>query len=359
METMMKLLMFFALLSKASDSFGVDFGVSRESVECTQDWQLDLSTDGVGPKGMSGDTHTAYGVFSFYGEKGLRLVMQGRKPANARFFSVQNYWSRLFLDRLDLFKLDQESSVLIDEDLSQDFSIELAERRSANNAAVEGSQYFAIRPLGVQVVMIRIYAPFSEVRAETFPRVFALRDDDKTPKCPRLHQTRFTLNAPQLVGRLAPKHKELKFGKQALAIGSNRAIPGYVVSLAEIAHDKVSVIWIKAPRVGQDVRYWSFCTQNFLQNTTLNCLADQAAVPKIDDWVGVIVGQGDDIRACALKQNLHFLEDLRESKQKLAGFVYRNILPSAEFLETNLYSGEYLPSGTVYDRQEFLESFCQ
>jgi hypothetical protein len=348
--------------------------------DCSADWQADLETrEPWRPKGMSGDTHAAYAVYSFQARPGLEFLFTGERTTGARFLSFQSYWSRLMAPMLNMSK--NAITSLLDQDLSEPRYWFRAGQPTLTWISdqtwwrIRDLPVLRLQRLGQQSVMMRIYAPGVEVLAEDLPQVFAFQFGKPTT-CPKPVSVSFTLDFPewsQYVGKLAPKHRELNFEPRGIISGSNGAIGRYSVSLAEIPRNRVAVIWFRAPEVGRDVRYWSFCSQDFINNRTLACAADIFTPPMTqleteEEWSWTAIGfaqpvgqdQAEDgLEACLADHGIRFLADTRDRKQKLAGFVYRNILPSDPFAEEGLYHGDYAPRGQVYDRDAFLREYCE
>jgi hypothetical protein len=77
-----------------------------------------------------------------------------------------------------------------------------------------------------------------------------------------------------------------------------------------------------------------------------------------DGMAYLAIGRGEAVRREALARGYAFLPDAREPRQHVMGFVYRNIVPSADFHDIDMFQGRYLPESTDCTRTEFLEGGC-
>ena len=80
--------------------------------------------------------------------------------------------------------------------------------------------------------------------------------------------------------------------------------------------------------------------------------------PASDHYRLPVMGSGDEVRSAAEGRGFDFLDDTRENNQPVAEFVYRNILPTAAFTTSDLYRGDYRPTGMLCTRSAFLAGAC-
>jgi hypothetical protein len=324
--------------------------------ECTHLWQHDLSTATHTPKGMSGDTGAGYALFAFSSNNRVRLVLEGQFP-HARFFSLQTYSTRLLRSHESL--LDQNMLAL-----PGSFNPVLESHWEAGQRWVTEIVPPGSRPVfgqnvlslsggfGVQSVMMRIYAPNQPLTLADLPRIFAF--DARTGRpvdCPSAIRIPFQFDFPQIVGALAPRNATLKFGKSGQVSGQNSAIPGYMYVLTSMNRDDIAFVKFKRPQT----RYWSLCVQNFLENQTRACIPDQQARPATDDHVYIALSENPALLAEAQNFGWNTLHFSRAERQRVFGFVYRNILPATP----DFYEGPYAPHGVICSAAQFREGSCR
>lgn len=323
--------------------------------ECTHLWTADLTTDALTPKGLSGDTHAGYALFGFRPERDLSFVIRGEYP-NARFFSLESYRSR-FLNQHDAI-LDTEIEPLAGYSSpfetgiyrpGQYYDVEVLSESAAPRFSTNVLRLPSA--LLVQAIMLRIYDPSQKMSLKELPRIYAV--DAKTGaarRCPSKVNIPFYLDFPQIVGALAPRADELKFGKSGSVSGGNTAIPGYMYTLTQLNPNDVGLVRFKAPTA----RYASLCIQNFLENETRACISDRAM--KVDDngFVFIAFSENPAVLATAAARGWNVLPYSRAKRQKMFGIVYRNILPENQ----PPYEGAFAPVGQVCLNQDFVSGTC-
>ena len=326
------------------------------SAECTHLWQYDLSTNTHTPKGMSGDTGAGYGLFAFRANNQVRLVLEGEFPL-ARFFSLQTYSTRLLRSQESL--LDQNMRAL-----PGSFNPLVEERWQPGQRWVTELVPWGSRPVmgqnaltlaggfGVQAVMMRIYAPNQPLTMAHLPRIFAYDMHTGQPvACPEAVRIPFQLDFPQIVGSLAPRNTTLRFGRSGQVSGQNSAIPGYMYVLSSMNRDDVAFVRFRRP----EARYWSLCVQNFLENQTRACIPDEQAAAASDDFVHIAISEDPNLLAEARRLGWNVLHFQRAQRQRVFGFVYRNILPTTP----GFYEGPFAPTGVICSARQFHEGSCQ
>ena len=156
----------------------------------------------------------------------------------------------------------------------------------------------------------------------------------------------------------------------------NSAVPGYGYALTKIQRGNVGIIKFKAPTVvdtscaaeqtasipqpdcypfaepQKDLRYWSICSLDLEGSQGLACLSDRDVTIDSDGYVTIVFGpEGGEIEELATKLGYGFLPDNRDELdvvEEPVCFVYRQVLPSGDFIETSMNTGDYLPLCRVF-----------
>jgi hypothetical protein len=115
--------------------------------------------------------------------------------------------------------------------------------------------------------------------------------------------------------------------------------------------DDIAFVKFKRPQT----RYWSLCVQNFLENQTRACIPDQQARPATDDHVYIALSENPALLAEAQNFGWNTLHFSRAERQRVFGFVYRNILPATP----DFYEGPYAPHGVICSAAQFREGSCR
>jgi len=341
-----------------------------------------MSTDPNQAKGYSGDTNVGYGLFAVKGDNVTKYVLKGKFP-KARFMSVQTYNTRFqkHVDSILDVAIEPDPGSEnpfrpgVDMDTEKrDFTLELVPETFYTGAP---NQLKMAKGNLNHNFFYRIYSPQEGVTLteDDLPRVSAVDAATNQPvDCPKMIKMPEYLKFPQFMVNLVARFQPFEFKSKSGVVGSNAGIPAYLYALQEMERADVVVVRFKAPRFlnnrkiddefpesdpkTSDVRYWSFCLQNFVRNETLACLPDFLATPDSDGMVTLIVGTGDDVKQAALAKGFNFLPDARVKKQKVLGFVYRNVLPNKTFASQNMYQGDYFPEGTQCLKTDFLAGKC-
>lgn len=347
--------------------------------ECTHLWHKNLNINPEAPRPNSGDTYAGYGLLGFENDFRTKFVFKGNF-AHARFTSFESYITMKKLDYDELFDFEIDPDQGSENPFREGTPIS-ASRRSYTVEAIpaEGKSntpnVIHISPTDpIYSFYFRIYSPNRDVILgdSDVPRVFAYDSTTGAPKaCPKFVYTSYEPHFPQFLANLVAAFTTFKFKTKVVKNGQNHAIPQYMYALNRVRHGDVTMIRMKAPthfstfneegvfkKDVTETRYWSLCTQNFVVNQTLNCIADYVAKYDAKQRVTLVVGRGDAVKQAALKRGYNFLEDLREPNQKVEGFAYRNLLPSPDFEKNHMYRGDYLPVGTTCSPESFLKNNC-
>lgn len=353
---------------------------SRQAIaqECTSQWVSLLDTDPSHPKAIAGDTAAAYAWFNFSGDPSKKLVLQAEFP-HARFMSVESNETRWGMKGEALFDYQIEPDRGSQNPFQPGVALEVADRAftvevlparatsSAPNVIHLGQQSQL-----QQSVLLRIYSPNggAALDASVLPRIFAYDLESGEPtSCPESETLTETLDLPQFLTLPVTRQTSFGFFNVQVPWGPNSAIPAYLGGVDRMQTDDIAIIQFTAPThvdTGGDgeftgagnVRYWSFCSANLVELITLNCIPDFMAQTDRQGGVTIVFGQGADLQVAAEARGYTFLEDTRASNQPVAEFVYRNILPSADFAAGSLYQNTYRPQGHLCSRDAFLAGTC-
>ena len=354
-------------------------GLSARAAECTHYWQTLLSTDPSVPKGMSGDGNAAYGVLSFEATASTKLVIKGEFP-NARFMSLSTVKGKRHhpQDAVEDYKIKPDEG-------SVNPFVEGAPMDAPNRAfTLEAIPFTNAQPKvnqlrfpskgSMHAFMYRIFSPNSGVKilGSDFPRVFAYDARTNQPKhCPRPLPQDMYYHFPQFLGLIVHYKPSFDFRLRSINWGPNSAIPQYAYGVNPMRQgEEVLVTRLKVPNFvnsfpgkgpfprSSEVRFWSFCAENFANDESLGCVPDYLAQVGADGIATFVYGQGDDVRDTAQRRGYNFIKDVRKSNQFIAGLVYRNLLPEAEFAKTTMHQGAYLPRAVQCTREEFLSDDC-
>lgn len=350
------------------------------AAECTDYWDTLLSTDSLTAKGLSGDTHAAYGVLSFRGDPSTKYIVRGEFP-NARFMSLSTVTGKKHhpIDAIEDYRMVPDTGSLnpfhegvqIDTP-NRSFTLEVLPKGVPSSAA---NIVRLPSDREVHSLMYRIFSPNRgyTVTQSSFPRVFAFDVESGAPKaCPEHHLLPTFFRFPQFLTVIVPRKIKFAFKLKTLEWGPNSAIPQYAYAVNPTKKDKeLTVIRFKAPSYADtvsgtgafhssaEVRYWSFCVQNFPKNETLACVADYNAKVGAGGMVTVVVGGNDEVKGAAEAQGFNYLEDTRAWNQFVIGFAYRNVLPTKEFAKNSMHKGEYLPKAVLCRERAFLSGKCE
>lgn len=312
---------------------GILATVSLRADECTHLWEHDLHTEPFKPKSLSGDTHASYGVTAWKHQKDLRLELRGKVP-KARFWSVETG------ETVFNFRTDTKTGNQIQSDLDGNYVINIVP------TSYKGHLPNLMRVKGGPLAHGIFYREYLPETPTVLPRIFAYELSTGEPsRCPALKKSSLTLDLPQfLVGFASWFLGDMKFRKGVGLPGTNVAIPAYYFALGK---GKQFEVKIKVPTKEQAL-YWSLCTQNFVKNITLACVADTDVKPDEQGYVTVHIHnqtiEGTPVTPIYVTPGHIWMPDNRPADQTVMGFVYRNIMPAKGFTP---YEGEYLPVGRV------------
>lgn len=355
--------------------------------ECSANWVKHMDTNHLNSKVYTGDTHAAYAVFAFKANKRDKYVfrIKGNTP-KARFFSFETYKGPLMgigdhimdhhlLDsdpRLPAYESDQDHYNLIVHP-PEDYYRWSVNRPGFKKLAFTRSTIVR----SIKTIMMRIYAPQGQKKLTDadIPKIFAFDPVSGRPKaCPASHNFK-PFSIPQkavTVLRGLKTTRELEFTPSpkwfsVLGLGANTAVKDYVINTTRIdSKDDVSLVKFRVPysAKGNDmgqVRYWSFCFQNFARNKTLDCLPDYLAEKDQGKIITIVHGrQNAAVEEAAKKAGYYFIPDKRHEDpanaddiQRVVGFVYRNMKTTPAF-DSIAYTGDYKPRGRICTTEEFL-----
>ena len=352
-----------------------------QAEECTEKWDLTLSTDPAIPKPFSGDGNAAYGVLGWRGDKNLKFVLKGEYPW-ARFMSLSSMWSKKH------YPVDAILDTQIQPDegsrnpyiegtpldtTPRNYTIEALPNGVSPTPGLKNVIRLPDSRLYTHVFMFRIFSPNAglEVKPEWFPRIFAYNLKGEPIACPKQIDLPHYFKFPEFLTIIVPRKTHFEFKEANILWGPNVAIPKYTYAVNPMVYgEEVIVVRFKAPvfmrtisgtgpmPILLETRYWSLCTQDYPKNETRGCLPDYLTKLDSKGFVNVVIGHGDDVRQAAETRGLNFINDSRGPKQFVVGFNYRNLVVDPVFAQTRMYQGDYLPKGVLCSREEFLEGKC-
>jgi hypothetical protein len=350
------------------------------SQDCSHLWQHDLRTGTNGPKGYMGDTHAAYGVFSFFNDHSKYYVLKGQYP-RARFFSVEVYKGRKNFPLGSLFDAKihpDEGSInpffagVSMEASNRNYSVVVSPQKKPQN---QKNEMFLSPKDKYASIWIRYYSPSQGVivTPSDLPRIEAY--DVKTGKptsCPRTWTEPHTTPWPQALGLVSHKPKtEFPFKLFQVNWAGNSGVGKYSEGHSRMSFDEVAVIRFSPPSFdnnfpgvgnfpsGNQLRYWSLCAINMPANQGLMCFADYELQADAEGFITVAMGTGAKVREESQKRGYYFIPDMRPSNSKMVLFAFRNILPSSEFEQNDQYQGVYNPWMKVCSTDSFLSGNCE
>ena len=359
--------------------FVTTFSRAALSQECTSRWDTYFDTNPLHQKVLSGDTNAGYAVFAFWADPSRRFELKGRFPY-ARFMSLESYKSKLQL----------KSGAIFDEQITPDEGSQNPFREGAALGATDRAYTINVVPSGLaenfpnalelpdssgtQVLMLRIYSPHDGVTLTNgdLPRIYAYDSSSNNPtSCPASGSIPVVWHFPQFIASIVSYFMPFEFKTGTVPVGVNAAIPKYVYAITKLSKGDVVSIRFRAPRFVQtasgvgtfrredtDVRYWSFCTQNFNNNIALNCVPDHLSHPDANGMVHVVVGGNAETEALTRSLGYDYLPDARGPRQDVMGFAYRNIFPNDRFKNESMYQGIYNPEGKVCRNNDFVNGAC-
>jgi len=352
--------------------------------ECSFLWNKNLEINPPKPKGYVGDSWAAYALMGYNNKPNLAWHFVSKFP-RSRFMSLETYTTTKKLQydfHLD-FQINPSpgsinpfrNGALMDSPLPRNFEVDLV---PAEGHSTDPNVIFISPTEDVHAIYYRIYVPsngFTITEAD-LPEVYAYDYSTGLPTaCPEKNtDVIFDPDLSQAVVAWVTTKKHFDFKSSADSVwanisnsGHNAAIPGYYYALNRVNENQLVHIQFEAPnfldnasQVGPfesntEVRYWSLCTQNLAKGQTLSCFADFESTTSTDGLVHLIIGRGPKVAAEARRRGYSFLEDKRESNQKILQMIYRNLLPSETFEKTKMYQNEYNPKGTLCRVSSFLK----
>lgn len=350
------------------------------SQDCSNLWQHDLKTGSMGPKAYMGDTHAAYGVFSFYRDNSKYYVLKGKFP-RARFFSIETYKGKKNYPVESLF----DSKIAADPGSLNPFTygVSLEEQYRDYTVVIspEGTSQSGPNSMNLSAsdrlssIWIRYYSPSDGVivTPADLPRIEAYDVKTHQPtSCPKTREEKKFTGYPEYFGNLSDRQDGVfPFELYQVKWAGNSGVGKYAQGHSQMGFEEVFLIRFKTPSFVQtfsgigsfnpdaQLRYWSLCSIDFPDNRGLMCLADYQLKPDADGFVTVVSGTGAQVAEEAARRGYTFIPDLRPKDSKMALFAYRNILPSSDFAEHNQYQGDYNPMARICSNQSFLAHQCE
>lgn len=346
--------------------------------ECTADWDVYFDTNPFSSQVISGDANAGYALYSFWGDPDLEIELRGEFP-RARFLSLETEETRFPLNRDHLFDYQIDPDEGSENPFREGTALDTPRRRYtviASPVKPAGARNTVQLPGGrlINVIMFRIYSPNRGVtltRAD-LPRLFARDVATKRPvTCPRRARRPVRWHFPQFLADAYAALNDFEFKQPGDVgfLGLNQAA-GYAYGVVKMEREDVVLARFRAlsfvdttagtgifdDRVA-DVRYWSFCSNNFPNNEGLACLPDFLTRPSEDGLTYVVVGRGAAVNKEAERRGYNFLPDIRSSRQRVMGFAYRNLVPNPAF-KPRMYTGDYLPEGRRCAAADFLAGGC-
>jgi len=363
--------------------FTLLFSAVSYAQECSFLWNQNLEINPTTPKGYLGDSWAAYALMGYHNQPNLAWHFVSKFP-RSRFMSIETYTTTKKLQydfHLD-FQINPSPGSInpfregspMDAQMARNFEVDLI---PAEGHSTDPNIIFISPTADVHAIYYRIYVPANGVTITEadLPLVYAYDQSTGLPMaCPKTNtDVIFDPDLSQAVVAWVQTKKHFTFKSSADSIwanisnsGHNAAIPGYYYALNRVNENHLVHIRFKAPthldnssqtgifESNTQVRYWSLCTQNLAKGQTLNCFADFESKPGKDGLVHLIIGRGPKVKSEALKRGYSFLEDKRESNQKILEMIYRNLLPSETFEKTDMYQNDYNPKGTLCRVSSFL-----
>jgi hypothetical protein len=385
--------------------------------DCNLQWNTDLKTDIIGPKGGYGDTNTAYAYFSFKSDPSTVYRIKGKFP-HVRYMSLE---TNKRLDNLGVGTWDvdgiQDHAIIPDSGSEKPFlpgvDKDVASRDYTVHAVPAGIQYNgndATNIINVATdtsrgsIWLRMVAPNEgytisdptdpeQQKKLPLPTIEALDLSGNKITCQQgltaSNGITSTVKAQAiipsvdlegilkpLVGAVTPeKFWKFPFSVISMPFEGNSGIPGYSYGMTKMTIGNVALVKFKAPSFTntfpdsytifnpvEDLRYWSLCSLNLYTAKGLACMADyQLHVDKYG-FVTIAYGLSKDVKVMTKAQakGYNFLPDTRtaEQEQDILAFVLRQILPSKWFTITGLHKGDYVPQARICRRTAFLSGLC-
>lgn len=373
-----------ALLSRPAAAIAQPATVSR--TECAVPWIVQLNTSELNkPKPYLDNTNAAYATFYFSPEANTHLYLSGSFPA-AEFMSFETNGDHIF--DYEMQPLPSATNPFVTganiSAMNTAFLLEL--RTQGSEPSIANSLQFSTDSM--QMMVLRIYAPdqiHPVITLDDLPKVFAVGTNALSPaKCPAFLPVP---NGP-IAERFLSEGMSKPYGSgssdsvmrfrwiaQSSGAGINQATY-YLGNNNAVQKGDVAMIRLKNPRFANshsgrgtkppdlEVRGWVICVGDTQTFYTIGCIPDWSAKTDTNGYVTVVVGNSTAAQQAAEKTGANFLWDTRPQKDfqgnaiTSMSFHLRNILPNCQFAQTNMYTGDYCPTGIVCSASDYLAGKC-
>ncbi|MEQ1877751.1 MAG: hypothetical protein ABL958_13990 [Bdellovibrionia bacterium] len=373
--------------------------VSALGDQCDPHWLLNqLDTSLNTPKPYLNNIDTAYTENYFILDPRVKLVLKGSIP-KVRFFSITTanaeipnigksirsgylFDYQLIMDAGSINPMIPGNPV---NSTRTDFTLELLPPpKSATSSAPNVIHLADTTP--IQTILVRYYSPDVglSITPDILPTIYSEFVEDGSPApCPYFLSPPTITNVPlpPSYGSPDPSTKVTFTEYSSAGGGSNAAAPFYLAARNSMKSGQVAVIRLKSPhfintRSGTglfpdpntyDMRYWSLNVGDPTISNTVGGLPDYLAKLDARGYVTLVVSRDSSgqIQTAAASRGQNFIPDRRNPRATSMLFMYRNLLVSPSFLETDpknpnlkIYPPEYLPIGVICEAADYLADKC-
>lgn len=354
--------------------------LSLNAQECSHQWQYDLVTNSTGPKSYTGDSNAAYAVFKFKADDSKWFRLKGKFP-RARFLSIESYSGYKNHGFQSIFDWQIEPDSGSENPFREGVAIDTENRSYTISVAPESSGITGENSLALKEgqrivsIWVRYYAPNQGivVTPDSLPTIEAFDVETGVPaSCPESLTEVKKNSLPPALSILAPRRREpFSFKSRSVDWAGNAAVPGYSYGVSKMGRDEVIVAKFRAPKFTRtydgtgpfhndgDVRYWSICSVNLVQNIGLACLPDYAAKIDKDGFVTVVHSVDRSISGLATQRGHNYVPDNRKANQRMVLLTYRNVLSTDAFAEHYRYKGDYNPRAVICSVVDYRNGNCE
>lgn len=340
--------------------------------DCTHLWQHDLSTGNVLRKNYTGDTNAAYAPLplNYFRKDGYLRISGEFQPV--RFFSIETYTGRKnkSFDVLHDFMIVPESGADVSGHsavgylpTSERFEIVIARESTVTQLRARYRNVLALKDnISLTSAWLRYFLPANgkQISTDDLPRVemLSVKDHSSLP-CPQTRQEVDEPAIPDFISNIVRRKNDVfKFKVADVNWAGNAGVGGYAYGHSRMRKGDVFVSRFKTPDVLSDVRYWSYCTKDLINNKGLACLPDSEARPDASGFVTVVTTSNAEAAAHAKQMGWAHLPDTRPDSIKMVFHAYRNILATEEFANRSKFKGEYLPKAVLCYARDFIDGSC-
>lgn len=292
------------------------------------------------------DTDAAYFVQSAFIEKGDELVITGRDP-KARYWSIQTYNYR---DRQVIDSVNDQQVKRVGKGSRATWTVRVTTAKSKpGDNILQGGEPFTV-PAGrlpsaqedghqLTVVIYRVYrSATAQLSGGPLPTVEVRSKDGRRDRL-----------APCQASQIGPPEDPFVLDAQPgipdqfVRADGGRFYPSYDTSylVAERAYDpeRILIVTGRAPRVRQDVRYWSLC-QNINESPlpVVDCVSDRdVSLTKGRYTIAVVTPEQVPVAERAKFKGVTFVEWGKAQgpgAYKPATLLFRHILPARAFKQS-------------------------